>query len=522
MGSEMVVEKPKVVVVGAGMAGLTAANHLHRAAGSAGLLHLTVVEGGARIGGRIRSTEFEGERVELGATWIHGIGGSPIYDIAKRIGSLCSDQPSERMDGFPENAVTLAEGGRAPNVSTIDRIASLYRNLMDFAKGRPLLDADAEALAKEAARGGTRGIGAFLRRGLSLHRGTVAVGGDEMLDALFAMHECTERTYTSADDLGELDLAAEREYREFPDEEITIAKGYRTVIDHLASQLPPGCIQLQKQVVCIEWSRSSRHGMPVTVYFGDGSSMDAHHVIVTVSLGVLKEAVQGGMFRPPLPPFKESAVSKLGFGVVNKLFLRVEPSACLDSLKPAFPFLQMAFMQGLQTEDEEVPWWMKKTASLCPIHKTSRNVLAWFAGKEAMELESLSDEEVINGVCKTLSKLGFEVNSNAKSFEIKSEFGHLSGKMAKVLKSGWGSDPLFRGSYSFVKVGSSGAEMDAMAEPLPRPEESDERPLQLLFAGEATHRTHYSTTHGAYFSGLREADRLIKHYGWGLHPPPSS
>lgn len=38
------------------------------------------------------------------------------------------------------------------------------------------------------------------------------------------------------------------------------------------------------------------------------------------------------------------------------------------------------------------------------------------------------------------------------------------------------------------------------------------QPLQVLFAGEATHRKYYSTTHGALMSGQREATRLTEMY----------
>lgn len=46
------------------------------------------------------------------------------------------------------------------------------------------------------------------------------------------------------------------------------------------------------------------------------------------------------------------------------------------------------------------------------------------------------------------------------------------------------------------------------------------QPLQLLFAGEATHRTFYSTTHGALLSGWREAERLNQLFEAPSPAPP--
>ncbi len=71
-------------------------------------------------------------------------------------------------------------------------------------------------------------------------------------------------------------------------------------------------------------------------------------------------------------------------------------------------------------------------------------------------------------------------------------------------RSKWGTNPLTRGSYSYPAIGSSLADIDMLAQPVgggPRP--------VLLFAGEATHPTHYGTTHGALLTGRREAERLV-------------
>eukprot|EP00071_Canis_lupus_P038829 XP_022272386.1 peroxisomal N(1)-acetyl-spermine/spermidine oxidase-like isoform X2 [Canis lupus familiaris] len=107
-------------------------------------------------------------------------------------------------------------------------------------------------------------------------------------------------------------------------------------------------------------------------------------------------------------------------------------------------------------------------------------------------METLTDEEVLLSLTQVLRR----VTGNARLPAPRS-----------VLRSRWHSAPYTRGSYSYVAVGSTGEDIDRLARPLP--EDGAEAQLQILFAGEATHRTFYSTTHGALLSGWREADRLI-------------
>lgn len=64
------------------MAGLTAANKLYKSSCSREAFELCVIEGGNRIGGRINTSEFGGDRIEMGATWIHGIRGSTVHKVA--------------------------------------------------------------------------------------------------------------------------------------------------------------------------------------------------------------------------------------------------------------------------------------------------------------------------------------------------------------------------------------------------------------------------------------------------------
>jgi spermine oxidase len=518
----MVARKPRVVIVGAGVAGLTAASHLC-AAGGGDRFEVAVVEAGARAGGRVLTSEFAGHRVEMGATWVQGVDGSPVYALARGAGALGSRSgskdedgdaaatgtlPYERMDGFPDRVLTVAEGCTIVDADRVARpVEELYRGMMEAAR------------AGEARGGG--GVEEYLRRGLRAYQaarpaaaaaeGVANTELEEVEDALLAMHINRERTDTSADDLADLDLAAEGEYRDFPGEHVTIPGGYSSVVDHLVAALPPGTVRFGLRLRRLDWGEA-----PVRLHFADGApAITADHVILTVSLGVLKASLGGKdasaacaiAFDPTPPEFKREAVARLGFGAVNKLFMEVEPTETPGTegggggQPPEFPFLHLAFRGHVA----KIPWWMRGTESICPVHAGSRVALAWFAGREAAHLESIPDDEVIRGLHDTL-----------ESFLP----GPPRWRVTRIKRSGWATDPLFMGSYSYVAVGSSGEDLDRMAEPLPRgrgPGGDDGRaspspPPRVLFAGEATHRTHYSTTHAAYLSGAREAERLQQHY----------
>ncbi|KAB5511135.1 hypothetical protein DKX38_030198 [Salix brachista] len=518
------------------MAGLAAANRLYTSTDSKDMFELCVMEGGPRIGGRINTSEFGGDRIEMGASTELEVAQFTKL-LRKSIRLSLSSHGSAWMVSWTSQRPLLKAAS-----SLVHPLCSRYHSLQE-----PDGLCPGEADGSNGGGPGKLSVGSFLRHILNAHWDSVKEqeqieGCDNwstklLEEAIFAMHENVQRTCTSAGDLMNLDFGAESEYRMFPGEEITIAKGYLSVIESLASVLPHGLIQLGRKVTGIQWQReahrSTENGCAdrtVKIHFCDGSIMLADHVLLTVSLGVLKAGIgsDSGMFNPPLPTFKTEAISRLGFGAVNKMFLQLSSShdgRVEDCSK--FPFLQMAFHRpDSELRQKKIPWWMRRTASLSPIYKNSSVMLSWFAGKEALELETLSDEEIIDGVSKTISSFLSQPHKQSSSNSHEQCSGKVSSlgngdengvKFTKVLRTKWGNDPLFLGSYSYVAVGSSGDDLDILAEPLPRigtVESATSPPLQILFAGEATHTTHYSTTHGAYFSGLREASRLLQHYRW--------
>ena len=70
----------------------------------------------------------------------------------------------------------------------------------------------------------------------------------------------------------------------------------------------------------------------------------------------------------------------------------------------------------------------------------------------------------------------------------------------QVMTSAWGVDPFSHGSYSYLAVGSTPEDMDALGDPVGE---------RVLFAGEATYKQRYGYADGALSSALREVNRLL-------------
>jgi monoamine oxidase len=235
--------------------------------------------------------------------------------------------------------------------------------------------------------------------------------------------------------------------------------GFTGVMEALAEGLT---IELEQAVTEV---RVVEEGVELSTRSGE--IWTGSHAIVTVPLGVLKSGAIA--FDPPLPQEKIEAMDRLDMGNVERVVLRFEeqwwtPGDLLfvsEELDGRFPFV-VDF-----TADVGVP-----------------TLVAFYGGRFSRSIQkNWSDEAIVADLLSVLEDTYGETAPPVLSQEV----------------THWSTDPFSLGSYSFIPVGASSADLERMGEP------AGER---VLFAGEATVFEHYQTVHGAMLTGLREARRL--------------
>ncbi|KAI9351508.1 hypothetical protein BDR26DRAFT_914795 [Obelidium mucronatum] len=519
-----------VIVVGAGIAGLAAAESLRKA----GCKSLALLEARDRIGGRILTQEILGIPLDLGASCIRGSSGNPLLNIGLRLHSienvLVFDQHGVQLDEALSrelvNKVWAAQQRmqskrREPMAVDISNNLSVHEaptrrkswwekisfqsterrpspkpvvvNLRQSPDMDPLIDADIEDLS----------VREWLLRDpqfLTDIASTPQYGG--LLVDLINMMEITDGA--ALDVVG----VAHHEKTEFEGPHLYVADGLWDLVKISAGgilAIGNDMLKLSHEVLGIDYSAVSEATHPIIVHTSQGP-LFAKTVIVTLPIGVLK-AAHSTLFHPPLPYSHQDALSRLGVGLIDKMIIEFPYSFWPPELDGFWAFLPPSGVRRGMDFDEgnETPglvWFVN-------IAKMHRNkdaheqqdgppvLVGHVSQRHARRIEGMEDEEV-EGMCVGMLRKCFSGAHVAVHVPEPSSF--------RVTR--WESDPFSMGAcvYLPVNTGASVADIITLSEPIPYSDSAHPKALTLNcqaihFAGEHTSPHHFATVHGALMSG---------------------
>ncbi len=399
----------RVLVLGAGMAGLVAARLLHDSG-----FKVTVLEARERLGGRVWTDSRVGAPVDLGGSWVHGVEGNPLKLWADKLGVRLISSEADRL---------LIDSRASAPTRTAQRRKSFmggaaFATAIEFASWKSKFLTNVRGPRSVSVKDAIEPL---------LHAKWLPEV-DRLVIATFV--EGSEGVNGSVWD----QLSAEEWFpSEGLDGNAQPQGGFKPLIEDAARGLD---IRLNSPVTLLQW-----HGTGVAATLASGERLEAERAVVTLPVGLLRD----GRFRlDPSPPIEQrQAIGRVGYGagVLAKVYVRFphvfwpEKSKWFGRL-PDAPDRRGTFNTFVSHTEE-----------------TGLPILLSFAnGHAAVRYErEQSDEQVKEAVLASLRKMfGGNTVPEPEAFVFPR----------------WLNDPWSRGGYSYPAIGSPTDDHHDHARPL--------------------------------------------------------
>ncbi|KAE9138285.1 hypothetical protein PF005_g1479 [Phytophthora fragariae] len=460
----------RVVVIGAGLAGVSAANEL-LSSGHFDTSDVCVLEAQTRIGGRVQTKSFSDSlpvNVEVGAAWIHGTEGNPFAALAKQFG-ISFKEISPRNPWLHPGSCSnflLFDGSRQlSNQQTAETWAwqdLLMRKLQQLARSdhghehrdktlsavvEHLLDSDRELLEVMGGVKARAKIELFLR----------------LMEAWFGL---------TVEDLN-LDVFVETDLMgDDPGAHCIVPAGMERFIDHLAEPLQD-VIHTNVSVASINYDGADG----VIIECNDGRRVTADRVIVATSLGLLQSGKLH--FQPELPAVKTGALKRSKMGQYMKVLVQ---------FPEVFWPKDATFMGQLQTKNSSEGTERRIYFPLVFNYHLAKRVPILegvLIGDNASDISaSFTDEEI----------------AHALFLQMQETFGPGVPEPINHFITRWDQDQWSVGAYSCVTARNAHEDPDLLKQTVAN---------RVLFAGEAVDPKYQGALQAAYFSGLEAAAELV-------------
>ncbi|MDP2333546.1 MAG: NAD(P)/FAD-dependent oxidoreductase [Reyranella sp.] len=398
----------RVIVVGAGMAGLVAARLLH----DSGFV-VTILEARDRAGGRIWTDDRLGAPLDLGGSWIHGVEGNPLTLWCEKLGVELVESQGERLLIDRRATAPTREGQRRRAV--MGRLA--FKAAIEWASWK------SKAMARVR---GPRSISVRDAVEPLLHARWLPEI-DRLVVATFV--EMSEGVQSAP---WEFVSAEEWFPTEGFDRNAQPKGGFRPLLGDAIQGLD---VRYGTAVERIGWT-----GSGVTALLRGGARLEADRAIITVPISLLRAGLP--VLDPSPPGAQRIAMARLGYGagILGKIYLRFPRRFWPEQPKwfgrlPDAPDRRGTFNTWVSHEQE----------TGLPI------LLSFSNGHTAIRLDrEASDEEVQEVAMASLRKM----------------FGNDVPEPEAMIFPRWLSDPWSLGGYSYPGVGSALDDGGVAARPL--------------------------------------------------------